>query len=1391
MSAQWNPTPIVGGANWGGNPQVATKQQLLSTSAGLLVDITDWSLYSAVSDVNLNGHSLLNVNGVSSFATNVSSINAIYIQTVWLSTQAMNVSSINQSTIDFFNGTVTIEGNTSITTQGITTNNTTITANGTTGGGGNNPTSGGSGNTTFGMINNAIGAVMDTVSKTQQAISGVLNNTGAVLFQTYYAVETAGAIIDLANGAVSLATNAQAMYDTREQNLIAGPRGNPGQTSYVYETINGTTQFQFSTLGASTYSVFRTTDQKNPNQTFGQEIFTSTIIPAGSKVLRSVSDPYQFPIISTQLLSTTNYLQSFGQWHAILEPEYVLNASTIITANLSTTFANITVLSSAKITASSINITGGLTFSTLAGNPAGQYDISRTFASTTSIFDGISSVTNNILSYTLSNTMTSGGGNTSPKWNLVNPGLTTLDATNESFWSKTLAILTGGQYGYSVWVQLGQANSVNDYIDFKNESSVVGIDIYAYPTIFGGFGSPSATFRIPPGNINIYRFVWTGSTWTYGLAPSESPQTTINQFTINQQSLQTILSTNRALVINSGVTSFNSQTNMLYTEIDDLYVQNILASSFTTTIANISTLSTQTLDASYAQINTLYVCTLFGSTITVNNIIDNITSTTNAVFDTVSVSSIQSINMSTQNIFSQIASLSTTNLSTMTSGNAFITNLSSLNLCNLNLSSSNAFISTLSTINLYTTNATFQTIQATNEIVQSIQGTSGYFSSLFALSTTTQQASISSIVPYNAFTIPTTIVYGSTGGDQYWTAPAGITFIDVILIGAGAQSNTVNSGGLVSGRLAVTPGTTYKIIAGNSAGGYGGGGTNGLTYAGGRSAIALSGNDLVTAGGAGGNGATGSAYYGGAGGGLTGGTGQGSSYAGQGGTQSAGGAGGTRTGSGANGVAGTQYVGANALDAGGGGGGGWYGGGSGADNGIGGGGGRSGGGGGGSSYVANLYGVVVNTQGGGAGNNTSGSVQITYYANESILNIAAPTNIVGTTNITGNTSIYGSTLVGGVFTLGGVRAIRNFVFSATQSWAHNALNGSAIVKDGAGNTYNSSQWVMNTGLMAIAEIFGQNFAPAFNYIQTDQHVDSDGNYYISWSIVANVDRSGNNEQMQWNITMFPKEMTQTMTAGSYAAGFPSTLYNSTILYQYPNTALSSIHASTLTFQASENISLLAGNFAIPTYFSTGSITVGGTNQASVLANIVAIGAQTDVDIAGYTGNVNIAAGSNINLNGSNGIGLNSSNAINLTASSNVTINTVTTIQLPGTASIPSVSPLALTSGNQYDGAQHYSQIEFQFYGGGFNHYISSRHDANVVYGSGNAIDFWLYSVTTGGNAQTASSAPGTGNVNSMSITASNVVINRPIQISDTSSGGTGTLTVDSGNHLYWNGTFIA
>jgi hypothetical protein len=186
----------------------------------------------------------------------------------------------------------------------------------------------------------------------------------------------------------------------------------------------------------------------------------------------------------------------------------------------------------------------------------------------------------------------------------------------------------------------------------------------------------------------------------------------------------------------------------------------------------------------------------------------------------------------------------------------------------------------------------------------------------------------------------------------------------------------------------------------------------------------------------------------------------------------------------------------------------------------------------------------------------------------------------------------------------------------------------------------------------------------------------------------------------------------------------------------PDSHLSSITASTLTIKAFENIAIL-GNLNPPVFLGTGDVVINANSNIDLMANYdIIMGADREIDMTGAS-------------------------TIRFTAPE-IRAHGYTTVKVPGTASIPSVSPLALTNGNDYAGAQNKSQIEFQFYGGGFNHYISSRHNANVTYDDGNAIDFWLYSVTTGGNAQTASSAPGTGNVNTMSITAGNVIINRPL-----------------------------
>lgn len=227
------------------------------------------------------------------------------------------------------------------------------------------------------------------------------------------------------------------------------------------------------------------------------------------------------------------------------------------------------------------------------------------------------------------------------------------------------------------------------------------------------------------------------------------------------------------------------------------------------------------------------------------------------------------------------------------------------------------------------------------------------------------------------FAAPQTTVYEYTGGDQTYTVPAGINSIRVKMWGAGGGGGDKGGwtygyagggGGYTAADLNVTPGQNLTVMVGqgglggsfpNGSVNYGGGGASCVgsdcAYAGsggGRSAIRVGGEDILTAGGGGGGGSTynySSNQIGGAGGGSKGqdGTSNIAMTRGLGGTQLAGGLGGV--GSNTIGRAGTKYTGGspNTHSYGGAGGGGWYGGGGGAysnDN-------TMGGGGGGSSYI--------------------------------------------------------------------------------------------------------------------------------------------------------------------------------------------------------------------------------------------------------------------------------------------------------------------------------------------------------------------------------------------------------------------------------------------------------
>ena len=303
-----------GYALWNGNQQYATIPQLSNTSNALSTQIyltsnalqleindlsvstgsaSSWSFYKALSTVTLNNNNLIDGNTIIS---------------KYLSTFDLQCSTINGVDISIYNSTVIIQN---IKMEGGTI--TTIVTR--------------QEKSAFDQFIDGVNGFATTVSEINRAVGGVLENLFGVLKQVYWGVQTADAIVNLANDTVQLATSAQALSDSRELNSISGG-GVPGQTTYVYETFNHTTQLQFSTLGAPTYTVFRTTSEPHPNQTLGMEIFISTIIPAGTKAVRAVGDPMNMPIASTQLLSTTNYIQSFGQWSAILGTDYNLYAST-------------------------------------------------------------------------------------------------------------------------------------------------------------------------------------------------------------------------------------------------------------------------------------------------------------------------------------------------------------------------------------------------------------------------------------------------------------------------------------------------------------------------------------------------------------------------------------------------------------------------------------------------------------------------------------------------------------------------------------------------------------------------------------------------------------------------------------------------------------------------------------------------------------------------------------------------------------------------------------------------------------------------------------------------------------------------------------------------------
>lgn len=184
---------------------------------------------------------------------------------------------------------------------------------------------------------------------------------------------------------------------------------------------------------------------------------------------------------------------------------------------------------------------------------------------------------------------------------------------------------------------------------------------------------------------------------------------------------------------------------------------------------------------------------------------------------------------------------------------------------------------------------------------------------------------------------------------------------------------------------------------------------------------------------------------------------------------------------------------------------------------------------------------------------------------------------------------------------------------------------------------------------------------------------------------------------------------------------------------------------------------LQGIVSIDNYVTSNYLITSGSSSGKVNAHSNVV-----LDAAGaLSGITTIQAGGGSSTIGSvtlNGGTINTSstlsNKIGGVTLSNGRISAPLANTVTGATAI--VSSLAAVNGGAYNATA--PQLELQYQTGGTTHYISSRHWQGQANNAGNAIDFWLYS-SIGGNAG-SSTTPGTGNVNTMSVTAAGVGISQ-------------------------------
>ena len=310
--ASYSGTPVIGGAQWNGNQALATRKQLLSSVAGLYTDLQDLSGFTFQ---NIDVSTLTAQKWISTpqlFASTIQSLNYVSTPQLFASTlQATTYVSTAILYVSTIDGLGDITGGNLI---GISTGDISLIS-------------------ISSMKFNAFDVSGSFSPKFSLDLGlgsffgSLAGNLGGLLAGTIGAV----------TGGVGITTGLAGLVTARQAKNIR-----PG----VFETINGTAQLQFSTLGhdypywSSIFRLVSTTGVLNT----GVETFVSTIFPGGTKCVRTVSDPLYLPS-----MDQASSIQGFSEW-VPLQTELFDTISSIRTQTNQLLGSNITITSPSQST---------------------------------------------------------------------------------------------------------------------------------------------------------------------------------------------------------------------------------------------------------------------------------------------------------------------------------------------------------------------------------------------------------------------------------------------------------------------------------------------------------------------------------------------------------------------------------------------------------------------------------------------------------------------------------------------------------------------------------------------------------------------------------------------------------------------------------------------------------------------------------------------------------------------------------------------------------------------------------------------------------------------------------------------------------------------------------